>query len=75
MLKLFPLCFEPQPLLQIGNQSFAFASMQKPEAHFSCDTEIRFFERPLLGEFWPFCPEGPQTPSLPDFTPEVACAT
>ena len=52
-----------------------FASMQKPEAPFSCDTEIRFLEGPLLGEFLPFCPEWPQTPSPPDFAPEVACAT
>ena len=27
--------------------------MQKPEAPFSCDTEIRYLEGPLLGEFWP----------------------
>ena len=51
------------------------ASMQKPEAPFSCDTEIRYLGGPLLGEFLPFCPEWPQTPSPPDFAPGVACAT
>ena len=65
------LCFEPQLLLQKGSKA-SFASMQTPEAPFSCDTEIRYLEGPLLGEFWPFCPEWPQTPSPPDFAPEVA---
>ena len=71
---MLSLSFEPQPLLQKGSKA-SVCIHAKARGSFLLRYGDTIFGGTTLGEFWPFCPKWPQTPSPPDFTPEVACAT